>query len=473
MKPNNTYKKLAQITLLAVITGMSFSCFKKVDSVNPTTPSYGLIMAPMSGPKNTIISISGPNTGNVAFPDVSLISATVNGVAAAVVSSAKNQVQVRVAPGSGTGPVVITLNGTSTTVGTFHYDFTNFLITALNDGSTGNVDGPIESASFDDLRGIAFGPNDKMFTSQYYSPRSRMVDLVADMVTTLAGSGASGPVTGTTGDGTGLAAKMGRTSAVGVSPNGATVYWPDRNDSTIRAVDVATGVVTHLTGKLGYRPEGIKVGASGNIYITGSVITGTNTATAQSWIQKWTSAGTLVWSVKSKNSGGILDQDGDTSTAKFFVRNGIEVNASETMLYFASTKSGNNPYPGSWGQVPESVKILDMTTGTISTLLANSDFGLSNIYSLALDKDGGLWLTDWWNGNVDYYNTNGILRTIINISDSGAGYPNIPGAPGETADQTTANCIDPFGVALTANGDIIYTDDGDGFNMIKRIHPVD
>jgi hypothetical protein len=472
---NNSYKKIAQVLAIVFVTGISFSCFKKVDNVAHTSPTYGLVMSPSSGPKNTIINISYPNINTPDFPALSSIVVKINGVTQTVVSTAKNQIQIKVTPGSGTGSVDVSLDGgaTSTSAGNFTYVYTNYMITSLNTDQYGTDDGPIETATFDDFRGIAIDNNDAMWSAMYYNPLIRKTDLKNDLVTTMAGDGVAANACGaalpiTCHDGVGAAAELGRALQIGVSPDGSKVYWLDRNDTTIRVMDVATKAVTHFTGKLGlFKTEGITVAQSGNVYVTGSF--GTTASNVNSWIMKYNPAGALQWSVKSKNAGGNYDQDGDTSTAKFFLRGGIAVNKDETKLYFMQAIELGNPLSA---LVHMNVKEFDLTTGSITTFLSGTD--LANVWAIALSNDGGMWFTNWGVGSVEYYNL-GVMRTIINF-----GTDDVPYLTTDVADQTTATAYDPFGAQIenktyTINngGDLIFTDDGDGFNKIKRIHPVD
>jgi YVTN family beta-propeller protein len=453
----NRKNKVTSAAVLGVVSCFLFSsCFKKVDDINHTTPAFNMILTPTEGVKNTIVNIGGPGNGATQsdFPDKSSIVVKINNIVQPIIYSTANQIQVKVLPGTGTGPVEVTIGGTTTNVGTFTYDYTTYSITSLNDGSYGDVDGPIETAGFDDLRGLAIDGTDKMYSGRIYTPILRQIDLANDLVSFVAGSGVSGNL-----DGVGNAAKLGNAFSVGVSLDGSKVYWADRPDSSIRVIDVATKTVSHLTGRVGFRPEGITVAPSGNIYITG--YKGTTATTATSYIQKYNSSGVLQWSVKAKNTPTLIESDGDTSTAAFYIRSGITVNKAETMLYFGSDENLSSPTAAA---VPMAIKSLDLTTGMISTLIANdaSNNGYpDNVFGIAVDNTGGLWLADWGEGTVDYYR-NGLLRVIVHYDSVDM-----------DGDQNTATAIDPWGVVITSNGDIVYTDDADGFNKIKRIHPID
>ena len=427
------YSRLAQFMLLALLAVGATSCFKEVDTAM-TTQSRGTVnLSPASGPKGSIINISGND-----FPsDASKIQVKVNGVVAPVVSSTSNQIQARVAAGSGSGAVEVFIDGAKYDGGHFEYIYTSFFVTSLNTGDAGWLDGPLTAAKFEDLRGIAIDGSDKVYNAQNANPRVRITNLINSAVSTLAGDGTVGDI-----NAQGVNAKLGRALDIGAAENG-TVYLADRTNNKIKKIDAAGNVTTFATPA--FVIEGIKVGKLGNIFVSGP-----------NNIAKYNAAGSLVWNVQSKGSGNV---DGDTSTVRFLLKGGIDINPTETKIYLIHINDNAQPYPSQ-------IKLLDVTAGTIKTIAGGSSGGSEDgpalsagfdwTPSIALDKLGGLWIADYWNGRVRYLK-DGTVRTII----GSAGYGDTDG------NELTAQVGGPWGMHMDSKGNLIFTDND--FNKLKKL----
>lgn len=115
--------------------------------------------------------------------------------------------------------------------------------------------GPAAQAGFAEPNGLGFDPGGRrLFIADVADHRVRVVDLASGAIATFAGTGAAAH----TGDG-GLAAAAGvfGARAVKVAPDG-TVYILERQGSTLRAVDPATGIIRRVagTGARGYGGDG-------------------------------------------------------------------------------------------------------------------------------------------------------------------------------------------------------------------------
>ncbi|HEV8283701.1 MAG TPA: hypothetical protein VGQ09_05295 [Chitinophagaceae bacterium] len=417
----NLYSKLSGVAIVTFLCGfLLFSCYKKVD-VKQVPQNAGIIdISPSAGPKNTILSISGNN-----FPDKAGIVVKVNGKTTPIVSATSNNIQAQIQPGTGTGKVEVTFNGTTYTGPTFTYQNT-YTVTSLTNGIKGYLDGPLSTAQFEDIEGIAIDPSDNIFPSDWSGSNNlRKINLTSSTVSTLA-----------TLDGGG---EFLTTDAAG------NIYFADEDDRQIIKVTPA-GVATTLISTPTLRVQGVKVGASGNIYVSGN---GSSTSS----IAKYSPSGTLIWRLVSHGSGNV---DGDTSVVKFALYGNIEVDPTETKIYVVS-----NPSSG-----PSKIKVLDLTAKTLTTFAGAATKGFLDgpaleaefafIYSITFDKQGGLYIADADNAAIRYLK-NGVVTTVV----GGNGSEDTPGI------GTAAKLGYPQNVAFDSKG-IMYIADW-GNNKIYKV----
>ena len=139
--------------------------------------------------------------------------------------------------------------------------------------------GPATSASFVEPNGVALDCEKKwLFITDVADNRVRKVDLRTEMITTFAGTGEAAH----TGDG-GQASRAGifGARAVAVAAD-STIYVLERQGSTLRRIDPATGIITTIAGTGGHgyagdggpasaavfdRPKEMCVDDAGNIFI--------------------------------------------------------------------------------------------------------------------------------------------------------------------------------------------------------------
>lgn len=383
LKPGNmSLKRLPIYLLLGASLAGTTSCFKKVD-VAQTSQSVGLMdVAPLTGPKNSIINISG-----FGFPDASGITVTINGKPAQIVSSTGNGLQVRVPVNAGSGPVVVSFNGNNYTGPNFTYQNSSFEVTSVTTGARGMTDGPLATAEYEDIESIAIDANDNIYNAQYDIAQTpnvrnavRKLNLNSGTVSTLS-TDIGGPA-----------------EFISVDAQG-NLYLAEENNSRIVKITQAGDTSTLATAP--FAIQGIKVGASGAIYVSGPTT-----------IAKYSNNGALAWRLESHDSSAAT-VEGDTSVAKFNLYGGIEVDPSETQIYVQQTTAAGQP---------SSVLLLDLNAKTITTLVgagtrgyvdgdaASARFGF--IYSTLLDKEGGLYIADQTNNAIRYYR-DGVVRTVI------------------------------------------------------------
>jgi len=407
----NLYNKLGVVAMITCLSGLLFSsCYKKVD-VKQVPQDAGIIdVSPTAGPKNTILSISGNN-----FPDKASIVVKVNGKTIPIISSTSNNIQAQIPVGTGTGKVEVTFGGNTYTGPTFTYQNT-YTVTSLTNGVVGYLDGPLASAQFEDIEGLAIDANDNIFPSDWSGSNNlRKINLNTSAVTTLATLNGGGEFLSTDAAGN--------------------IYFADEDNRQIVKITSA-GVVSVLASPT-FSIQGIKVGASGNIYVAGR----TN-------IAKYSPTGTLLWRLTSHGSG---DLDGDTSVVKFALYGNIEVDATETKLYVI-----NNTLAGAY---PSKIKMLDLTAKKITTIAGSSTGGyvdgtdveaeFSLAYGITFDKQGGLYIADYFNSAIRYLK-NGLVSTVV----GGNGAGDTPGV------GTAAKIDSPQQVAFDSKGNMYIADYG-------------
>jgi sugar lactone lactonase YvrE len=129
-------------------------------------------------------------------------------------------------------------------------------VTTITGGGDGYVDGPLASARFGPIAGIAIdAATGVIFLTDAGNHAVRRIDRAAATVATVAGNGSPGSV-----DGAGAAARFD--GPVGIAFDGNALWVADSRNHTIRRIDGA-GVVTTVAGEpgaAGYR-EGVGRGA--------------------------------------------------------------------------------------------------------------------------------------------------------------------------------------------------------------------
>lgn len=132
---------------------------------------------------------------------------------------------------------------------------TGVVTTLAGSGAYGSVDGTGTAASFSTPEGITTDGT-YLYVADTWGYRIRKIEIATGVVTTLAGSGASGSA-----DGTGTAASFFFHS--GITTDGANLYVSDGGNNKIRKIVIATGVVTTLAGSgVAARVDGVGTAAS-------------------------------------------------------------------------------------------------------------------------------------------------------------------------------------------------------------------
>jgi len=141
-------------------------------------------------------------------------------------------------------------------------------------GTAGDADGSATQASFNLPEGITTDGT-SLYLADLNNQTIRKIDIASGMVTTIAGmSGNKG-----SRDGKGAAARFNR--PCGITTDGTSLYVTDSNNHTIRQIDIESGTVTTIAGRVGevgyvdgtgkharfFIPEGITTDGD-NLYVS-------------------------------------------------------------------------------------------------------------------------------------------------------------------------------------------------------------
>jgi len=441
--------KYARVFTLIFLTALTFliSCSKSDDpSPSPaTTATISSVTSPTgttSGPKNTVITITGTNF----ITDLTKIQVKVNGKSCVVISATGTAITARIPAGCGTGIVELFLDGTRYAGPVFNFVYT-YTLSSITDGQTGsNVYGPLASAKFDEIESVSIDQNDNIFLGQYDYPKVKKIS-ATNIVSLVAGSGTFGYF-----DGNGATAQFATPEYTCPASDG-NLYVGDADK--VRKIDASGNVTTLYTSPASTQLFGIKAMPSG-IYLGGSNV-----------IAKISYSGVLIWAVQTKPPQPPFtddyDLDGDTSVAKFNTYGNIEVDSTEQNIYFNNLDYSNSIN----GHSVWKIKKLNIAAHTITTISgaktgveANDGPALQATFNVIadihFDKFGVLWIADGQNNKIRILK-DGIVSTIIGSLGSG----DVDGDP------SVAKIIYPTGLAFDSHGSLFIGCVGN--NKIKKL----
>ena len=355
--------------------------------------------------------------------------------------------------------------------------------------------------------GIAFDSSGKLYIADYYNNRIRQIS--AGTIATVAGKGTPG----FSGDnGAATSAQLNNPYALGADPAG-NLYIADYGNDRIRKV--AAGVITTAAGsgasgfsgdggtavgaQLDY-PRGVAVDSSGNVYAAD---------TANSRVRKI--AGGVIATVAGNGTAGFAGDGGQAASAQLNQPGAVLVDASGN-LYISdsgnnrirkvsaagviSTFAGNGTagFGGDSGKATAAqlnqpagmafdsagdLYIADLgnsrirkisAAGTITTVAGNGIPGftgdggfaataeLDQPSAVAVDSTGILYIADTGNNRI---------RKVAGTTISTVAGTGVAGFSGDGAAATSAQLFAPAGVLVTAGGSVYVADTSN--NCIRKI----
>jgi hypothetical protein len=396
---------------------------------------------------------------------------------------------------------------------------TGVITTIAGNGSYGysGDGGQATTAEFEYLRGIALDGSGDLFIADYYNNRIRKVVLSSGIITTVAGTG----TTGYNGDGIqATAATLYFPEGVAVDSSG-NLYIADYDNNRIREVLVSSGLISTVAGNgtAGYSgdngaataaevyyPEGVAVGAGGNLFIADTdncrirevyASNGTIATVAGSGGFGYSGDGKAATAADLADPCGVaVDSAGNlyiADTDNYRIR---EVSFATNLI---STVAGNgfSAYGGDGGAATaavlsrptgvavdpagnlyiadssnQRVRRVNLSNDLITTVAGTGSAGSSgdggaataaafdSPQGVAVDSAGNLYVADYYNNRVREINfATGIVTTIAGGSARGFG--------GDGGPASAALLTDPSGVAIDSTGNLYIADSGN--NRIREI----
>jgi trimeric autotransporter adhesin len=229
------------------------------------------------------------------------------------------------------------------------------------------------------------------------------------------------------------------------------MYIADAYNHVIRLVTKSTGIITTVAGTIGrsgftgdgaqatlgnlYKPRGIALDASGNIYIAD---------TDNNRIRLVTKSTGFISTVAGRGPGTYTGDGGQATAATLYAPRDVAVDASGN-VYIADFYNNR-------------IRLVTISTGIITTVVGNGKAGytgdggpaitagLNGCISIAFDVSDNLYFADNYNDAIRLVTkSTGIITTSVDKS----------------------KLKSPRGIALDASGDLYIADDSD--NRIRKV----
>ena len=433
---------MKNVLIACLCSAIAFASCKKDDStpvVTDPAPTVTII-SPTSGPKNSIVSITGTNFGTSS----DAIKVYFNGVQGTVQTTTNTAITVIVPAAAGTGAVKVEKNSVQVTGPVFTYILSTSVSTFAGN-AVGFADGTGTAALFNFPTGIVKDASGNFFVADRDNHRIRKIT-PAGVVTTFVGSGTPGLI-----DGTGTAASFNQPYGIAIDASN-NIYIADRMNHAIRKITPAGVVITMAgNGTLGSangtgsaarfnEPLGLAVDISGNVFVADYI---------NSLVRKVTPTGIVT--TFAGTAGSFALTDGTGTAAAFGGPFGIAFDASGNL--FIGDYNNN--------------AIRKITPGAVVTTFAgNGAQGNSDGTSAAarfnrptqmvIDASGNMYVCDAFNDRIRYITSAGVVTTFAGSSGGNA-----------NGSLTIATFLTPIGICADLANNALYIADANNARIRK------
>ncbi len=407
----------------------------KDDEERPVTPAISAVY-PSSGHPNMIIRIKGKNFSTTREEN----KVQFNGKAGIVIEASETELLV-VSPVTGTtGPVTLATPKGSATGGVFTYlpPVEEYEVTTLaGTGTAGSVDGPVATALFRTVQGVAIGTDGSVIVTDRGNNRIRRITTAGEVMP-VAGANSAGYT-----NATGAAARF-RLPWRAVEDAQGNIYVADRDNHAIRKITPA-GVVTTIagTGIAGYtdgpaaaaqfnQPLDIVADAAGNLFVADNL---------NHRIRKIAADGEVT-TIAGNGTAGFANGTG--AAAQFRNPSGLEIDKDGNLL-IADRLNHRVRKVTQAGVVTTLAG--DGTSGYLDGDAAAARF--ADPYGITVDANGNIYIADLNNHKVRKISAEG---KVISIAGGAKGFTDGLGA-GAQLNTPTDVCVD-------RNGNLYVADQG-------------
>jgi IPT/TIG domain/NHL repeat len=386
---------LSMMTIAAIVT--TTSC-KKDDTPTPDPAPTVTAISPTSGPKNTVVTITGTNFGT----NLTTLKVYFNNVLATIQTATNTSITAVVPNGAGSGIVKVEKTTTVIVNGSaFTYLVPGATLTVAGGATAGYADGNGTAALFGNPSGITKDAAGNLYVADRNNNRIRKIT-PDGVVTTFAGSGSGGAIV----NGTGIAA--GFYTPYGITSDAAgNLYVGEYSNQAVRKITPAA-VVTTIAGNgtagnqngtgtaaTFNQPVGLAVDASGNVFIADYI---------NHLIRKITPAGVVT---TFAGSGTAALTDGMGTAAAF--------NGPIALAFDA----GGNLIVGDY--LNHAVRKIT-PSGTVTTIAGNGTAGyvdatgssarFNKPAGLAVDASNNIFICDAQNNRIRKITAAGVVTTL-------------------------------------------------------------
>ena len=323
--------------------------------------------------------------------------------------------------------------------------------TLAGSGKAGFADGTGANASFYAPNDITSDTSGNLFVADSYNQRIRKIVISTGVVTTIAGNGVYGYV-----DGAGISASFKNPYGIGIDRSG-NLFIADTDNHRIRKIIISTGVVSTVagSGSVGsvnatstsasfYYPYGVAADISGNLFV------------ADCWnhvIRKIVLSSGVVSTLAGNVVGGFAD--GSATVARFTYPYGVAVDTAGN-VYVADKQNGRIRKVTSAGVVSSIAG--NSQQSWVDGVGSNASFYFPS--KLALDTDGNLIVTDWYNHKIRKVTLSGVVTTLAG---------NVRGFADGVSTGSIPSFFFPSGIAIDTSGNIIVADQQN--HRIRKVTP--